>query len=208
MNEYEIKLFEYIDNGNLLEINKLFIEHRDKININVKTKDMNETPLYRAVRLNNLSIVSFLLTDKQINVNTLDFYDGYALPENWSSTPLIRAIHNKNIDMIKILLSHKEINVNLVPNALKNKGLSNNINRAGDINKRTEIVKLLLAHGDLNRKTIENIQDLDEMTRLDPEIGILLATLNEKRNIEDKSESESENKTITVYYKQWNCLLI
>lgn len=81
----------------------IFKQLSGKYSVNIIDK-LGWTPLHNAVESNNISIVKFLLNEKDINVNCKE-------AKGWA--PLHRAAINGYLCPLNLLLQHKDINVNI-----------------------------------------------------------------------------------------------
>jgi hypothetical protein len=114
-------------NGTVEEVENLLNDPNQKIDVNAKVVDSNETPLTFAIKMiksnndyinrnrsyingneqniinNYYEIVKILLSRPEVDVNKVNYFN---------ETPLYKALMNNDIAMVSLLLSHNKINVN------------------------------------------------------------------------------------------------
>ena len=114
-----------------------------------------ETPLHRAVALNNLEIVNMLINVGQLNIN---------VQNDEGHTPLYKAVLNKNVEIVKALVDHgADINIPA------NYG-GTPLHRAVNVNN-VEIFKILINVDEaaINTKNYKRMSPLDLARRLNRE---------------------------------------
>jgi len=103
------------------------------------TDNSSHTPLYLAALHKNAEVVKFLVSKKELIVNT-HHDNGFS--------PLHRAIFEENVEIIRTLISHKNIDVNVVDK--NGKTPLHAAVRGKNIEVVREVVKTLLSHKDEN----------------------------------------------------------
>ncbi|KAK8846392.1 hypothetical protein M9Y10_020409 [Tritrichomonas musculus] len=130
----------------------------------------------------NLKMASFLLSQKNIDVNEKYIYTyeilvkgkKLRLMEAYNGTVLFYAIEKKNIDFVKLLLSKKEVDVNILSmskgfNRSDNKKAISSLLRLTPLHaaikdKSPEIVNLLLSRPDINANSTIYVKKYDNCT--------------------------------------------